>query len=88
MADAGTGLQDVGRALKTQTLQTLVNTLDDRLRGVMGILSRTAGLAIFFDGQKITQFGGFGFPLFIFEIEGLRQAAPADIAHQGLLINR
>ena len=80
-------LQDVA-GLEAHISYSFVDSTDNRGTGVVGIQRGCAGGGVFFWGQGSFQLLIFGCPAGLVFIKGIRQAAPAHIAGENLLLFR
>lgn len=87
IADAGGRLEDAA-AVEPDTLQALVDTVDDGLRRVVRVLCRSARTVVLIFGEKAGELEVFVLPVLIAMVERLRQAAPAYVAHEDRLFVR
>ena len=71
-----------------ETRKPLVDAANDGFRSIMGILRGTSSLRVLIAGEQRLDFVVLFPPAFVFGIKGLRQAAPAHIAHQRFLLFR
>ena len=90
IADARRGFQNAEffAASQSNLGKSLIDTSDNSFRGIMSILSGTAGGGIGVRGKQALQFPVFSGPLRISCIKDLRQAAPAHIADEDFLLFR
>ena len=72
----------------TETRKPLVDAANDGLRSVMGILRGAPGLRVLVAGEQGLDFVVLFPPALVFGVKGLRQAAPAHVAHQRFLLFR
>ena len=90
IADARRRLQNTERfaSTKAEAGKPLIDTPDDRFRGIVRVLCGAAGGGIGVRGKQPLHFPVFGGPLLVFGIKDLRQTAPAHIADKGFLFFR
>ena len=84
VADAHGGLQH-GPRLKAHVLHRLIDGLDHRGAGIMGIEDSGPGRVVFLWGEQLLQLGILLGPLGVIRVKRLGDAAPAHIAGQYLL---
>ena len=84
VADAHGGLQH-GPRLKAHVLHRLIDGLDHRGAGIMGIEDSGPGRVVFLWGEQLLQLGILLGPLGVVRVKRLGDAAPAHIAGQYLL---
>ena len=71
-----------------ETRKPLIDAANDGFRSVMGILRGAPGLRVLVAGEQGLDFVVLFPPAFVFGVKGLRQAAPAHVAHQRFLLFR
>ena len=84
VAHAHAGLQNVA-GLEAHAADSLIDCLDNRGAGVMGVEGGGAGGGVFFRGKCGVQLCKFVFPVILAFIKSIRKAAPADIFGENVL---
>ena len=87
VAHAAGGLQDVA-GLEAHAAQSLVDSADNHGRSKVGVQGAGPGGNVLVIGQQGFQFGVLGGPLGLVRLKGVRDAAPAHIAGEDLLLGR
>ena len=90
VADARRRFQNTERfsSTKAEAGKPQIDASDNGFRGIVGVLSRTAGGRIVFRGKQALHFPVFGSPLFVLGVKDLRQPAPTHIADKDFLFFR
>ena len=85
--DAHGRLQDVA-GLEAHVAHRLINRLDDRGAGVMGVQRGRSGSGVLLRGKCGVQLCKFVCPIWLVLVEGIRKTAPAYIAGENFLLLR
>ena len=84
VAHATGRLQDIP-GLKPHTAHSLINRLNDRRAGVVGVEGGPSGGSVFLRGQQLLQFGILRSPCGFVLVKGVGKATPAHILRQQML---